>query len=258
MKNTTACVAICSELYMNQYAVHKESLDKWLPNTDKLLYKYEEIPQTWKDKYPYIDVGQQICALRPRVVLDAFSKGYTKVIFLGADVVFYNEAPELFREGVNAIVTPHILNPLWEDGLYPSPESLAHAGHINSDVVVWNNTFETTRFLLWQDQIHKTKCINNDSIFLDQTWLNFLPFTVRDVYILKHPGYNVAYWNYSQRLLRKFKDGWVVGGKCEHLVCFQFSGIDVNHPELISKHQNRHVATDDFLQFLKEYCDKIK
>lgn len=234
-----ATVTIASKEYEKIYQVHLAHLKIYLPNCDHIRYFPNEFESGYKNTI------QHICASRPEAILRTFEKGYDLVIFLGADVVFYKYPELLFNPEFDVIITPHLTAPIPNDGMFPSNESIAKTGHLNSDLVVWKYTPSVVNFLRWQRDIMIDKCIESSNIFLDQTWLNFLPFFIRDVHIERHPAYNMAYWNFKQR---------------EHVepVCFQFSGFDPDNPKAISRHQNRYKAEGKFLEFLEDYARRIK
>lgn len=291
-----AYVCICSNEYLGHYRVLYNSLKQHaqyvkqkngteIKIADQILYYlgpmsvYEVRESNNFDKIVSLDNAyinchksyntlERICSLRPRVVLDAFEKGYDIVVFLGAKVEFFADPFKLvdslkvIQDPCNAVVTPHILEPLPEDGKFPSNASVSFTGHISTDVVSFRKCPEIIEFLTWQDEIMKTKVKTTKETYLDQSWLNFLPFFVPNVKILRDPGYNVAYWNYKQRNLWKSSatGKWLLKNKNEtkYLTCFQYSGLDLNNPENISTHQNRYKAEGDFLEFLKEYAEKVK
>lgn len=269
-------IAICSQEYLGYYRELYKSIKEHSPRAKQLLYytgdedaltngEFEDVTDitTWDCDTIYNDQLTSICSLRARVVLDAFKHGHENVVFCGAKVKFFDKPLELENaiEHFNAVVTPHIMGPLPEDGKFPSNEQVSFTGHVSTDLVAFKDTPEIREFLEWQDEIMKTKCQTSSKTYLDQSWLNFLPFFVGNVKILRDPTYNVAYWNYKQRGLKKIHANWMVDSEYGHpwkLTCFQFSGLDLNHPELISTHQNREVATGDFLEFLKDYAEKVK
>lgn len=276
--NDTAFICIASEEYIKYYNELFESVLKHSPGHNQILYyigdntpqQYDQVVNInkWYDECnPSYTKLERICSLRARVVLDAFSVGFDNVVFLGAKVKFFANPHKLLdplnviQDPFNAVVTPHILEPLPEDGKFPSNSTVSFTGHLSTDLVSFRNCPEIIKFLEWQDEIMKTQCKTTSQTYLDQSWLNFLPFFIENVKILRDQSYNVAYWNYKQRKLQKFRDIWMVEnqkGMFESLVCFQYSGLDLNHPENISTHQNRYKAEGDFLEFLKDYAEKVK
>lgn len=258
-----AFICICSEEYLSYYKVLFESIKIHYPKANQILYYVGEensslyqfdkvrIINDWYDKTSYSDKLTKICSLRARVILESFNEGFNKVVFTGAKVKFFNDPFKLIdplsvlQDPFNAVVTPHILEPLPEDGFLPSNASVSWTGHISTDIVSFRDCPQIRKFLTWQDEIMKTKCNTTNYTYLDQSWLNFLPFFVDDVKILRDPAYNVAYWNYEQR-------------KLNDIVCFQYSGIDLDNPQQISRHQNRYKAEGGYLKFLTDYCDEVK
>jgi hypothetical protein len=152
------------------------------------------------------------------------------------------------------VVTPHLMN--MENAILsnksPNLVSISKTGHINSDFVLWNH--QAIPFLKWQAKIHETECIIKDGVFLDQTWLNFLPcFT--DTYWLRSDIYNAAYWRNLQKDFVFMNDIPFINE--QRVVAFQFSGFVKGDPGKISKHCNYPRATGDYLKFLEWYDKKI-
>jgi glycosyltransferase involved in cell wall biosynthesis len=78
-----------------------------------------------------------------------------------------------------------------------------------------------------------------------------------NIAILKHPGYNVAYWNLVQRLLTRHPEGYRVNG--QPLAFFHFSGLNILAPENLSKYQNRFTMHDlgDGQKLIEDYCATV-
>ena len=75
-----------------------------------------------------------------------------------------------------------------------------------------------------------------DGVFVDQKWMDLVLSCVESSVLLRHPGYNVAYWNLPHRKISRDGAGqYLVNG--EPLRFFHFSGFDPKLPSLISKHQ---------------------
>ena len=96
------------------------------------------------------------------------------------------------------------------------------------------------KFLEWWGKRLETKAHINfaKGMFTDQIWLNFAPLFFKNVCILDHPGYNMAYWNLHERSLtnsmKVFKNGEEF-----NLVFYHFSGFDPLKPDILSQYQDR-------------------
>lgn len=250
MKKCT--VTIVSPEYENQYRVSLASLKEFLPDWDHHKVSTEsDMVQGLKTDYPYTEMGRFICAIRPAIVRQ-FLEQYEKVLFLGADVVFYAHPEEFEEDTHEAIVVPHITSSIPLGGDSPDLSNIIQTGHINSDIVLWTNSPRILAFLEWQAEVQKTNCSNSPGLFLDQVWLNCLPFFIDDVKILRHPGYNIAYFNTKERGVRYEDNTWYVNGY-EKLVCAQFSGFIPGQPERMSKHTSYPEAKGDLLKLFQEY-----
>jgi glycosyltransferase involved in cell wall biosynthesis len=89
---------------------------------------------------------------------------------------------------------------------------------------------------------------------------SFRPFPLRP-FIIREPGYNVAYWNLHERTLSRGEEGWRVGfvdGSRGDLVFFHFSGYAPSVGQL-SKHETRYrdKPPGDTWQILKEYSELL-
>lgn len=266
-----AWVCICSEEYLGYYKVLYDSLNKYTsPYDKKLLYFIGKNPPKdlgeviditeWKTNYT--DQLERICSLRARVVLDAFIRGYDKVVFLGAKIEVFNKNVSMIFDLLdrnNAIGTYHILEPLPDDGFFPSNASVSFTGHVSTDYVAFKKAPEVIDFLYWLDETLKTKCKTTSQTYLDQSWLNFMPCFIKQTHVMRHEGTNVAYWNMFQRGMHKTKEGWRMK-RGEYLHSFQYSGLDLENPENVSKHQNRYRLEKDseLYGFLKDYSDRVK
>jgi hypothetical protein len=84
--------------------------------------------------------------------------------------------------------------------------------------------------------------------------MSLIPCFFSDFFVLREPGYNVAYWNLHERSIEKRNDNYLVNDK--PLYFFHFSGIDPNDLGNISKYQNRF-RTDD-ISGLREILETYK
>jgi len=99
-------------------------------------------------------------------------------------------------------------------------------------------------FIDWWKERMIDQCYERpkEGLNADQKWLNFLPFYFKKVKILEHPGCNLAYWNFHERTLEKKQGKFFANDK--PVILFHYSGYSLDHPDLISRHQDRFNLKD--------------
>ena len=139
-----------------------------------------------------------------------------------------------------AALTPHLTDPMPLDGLKPSEQAILLAGTYNLGFIGLSETADARRFLVWwQDRLRWDCRVDPaNGFFVDQRFVDFVPGLFDDVGVLRHPGYNVAYWNLATRTLEDDTDGTTTVNGVP-LRFFHFSGFDPQRPGQISKHQDR-------------------
>ena len=60
-------------------------------------------------------------------------------------------------------------------------------------------------------------------LFTDQKWIDDVPSKFEGVFVINHPGYNVAYWNLMQREVKVIDGKITVNSKPMYF--FHFSGF---------------------------------
>lgn len=188
-------------------------------------------------------------------------KGISRLLYLDPDILVYRQLEEAYNLlGTHSIVlTPHCTSPIYDD-LRPAEQNFLQTGVFNLGFVGVNNTPESLRFLDWWG----LRCLTlgfdepRTGLFVDQKWANFVPCFFEGVSILKHPGYNMAYWNLHERTLESGGDRWVVNGEWP-LVFYHFSGIAFDDQQQISRHQNRFdlLNRPDLVSIFKSYRDLL-
>lgn len=177
--------------------------------------------------------------------------GYSAAVYLDPDIQVFkklNEVESAISEGASCILTPHLLQPLKDKG-QPSDIDILSSGTFNLGFAAFSKTKEAKDFISWWAKTLETQCLidTESGLFVDQKFVDFAPSFIGNTKILRHPGYNVAYWNLANRNVRKQSNGWFVGDT--NLVFFHFSGVNPSDNSVISKHQNR---------FSRENCGDTK
>lgn len=183
------------------------------------------------------DVTELATAVKPWVLRALVRQGAPTAVYLDPDIAVFSpfeELPGLAAEH-GIVLTPHVPTPLPDDGLYPEEESFLAAGVYNLGFIAV--PAGAGDFLDWWANYLRRECVNDVTRmhFVDQRWIDFVPGIFPHV-ILRHPGYNVAYWNLHGRRVSVAAGGeFLVNG--EPLRFFHFSGYSPDRPYLVSKHQ---------------------
>jgi hypothetical protein len=195
-------------------------------------------------------------AVKPYAFLHFFeSMGFDEACYIDPDILVFSGFTEVFGALRNhsCVLTPHITAPL-QDGKEPSDLTIMKSGVYNLGFLGLRNDSDGRRLAKWWADRCFFHCRVDiaGNMFTDQRWMDLAPTFVSNPYILRHPGYNVAYWNLPHREVVKAANGkWLVNGK--RLVFFHFSGIDPDKPAQFSKHQNRYSPNN--LGLVNELCD---
>ena len=180
-------------------------------------------------------------AVKPWAFEYLLSQGYSDVVYIDPDIRLYAPLTEVFAlldEGSDIVVTPHLLAPMTDDK-HPSELDIRRCGTYNFGFCAVSSRPQTQDFLhWWQGKLVEDCIVDLDrGIFVDQSWIDLVPGLFANVAILRHPGYNVAYWNLAQRRVESNGGTWTVNDA--PLIFFHFSGFDAEKPAAFSKHQNR-------------------
>lgn len=188
-------------------------------------------------------------------------RGFTKLLYLDPDILIFQELSEVYNQlsTYNIVVTPHCTSPI-NDNLRPAEQDFLQSGIFNLGFIGVSNSQEALRFLDWWEQ----RCLTlgfaepQMGLFVDQKWVNFAPCFFDKVLILKHHGYNMAYWNLHERSLELKNGQWTVNGELP-LVFYHFSGILSDDRQQISRHQDRYdlLNRPDLMDIFKEYRELL-
>lgn len=217
-----------------------------LPDFEHLAYQY--------------DLVEFNTALKPTFLKSLFGRGYEYVVYLDPDIsLFHSPDPILEALGqAETVLIPHALAPAM-DGLRPSDIDFLRTGSFNLGFVGLRKGQHSFALLDWWE----SRCLSygfNDpafGIFVDQKWLDLAPCYFESVHILKHAGCNVAYWNLHERKVETSNGNYRVNDV--PLVFFHFSGVNASTPDILSRHQNRHVLVQDtaLAELVRHYCDRL-
>lgn len=222
-----------------------------LPHRDHFLYRY--------------GVMELNTAVKPyalRWIARNVPEAANGIMYIDPDIQFFRpltEVEQLLQSGALLVLTPHLTAPLYDDKM-PSELSIMRAGVYNCGFIAVGAHAQQQAFLdWWCRRLEFGAFVDFDAgLFTDQKWIDLAPGLFPDVRILRHPGYNVAYWNLAHRPMGvDGADRYTAGGS--DLAFFHFSGIDPHDPSLLSKHQTRFDASDlgPFRAVYRRYFEKL-
>jgi len=229
------CFVLIVDEVIDEFAPQNEeftliSIDKLnIPNIKAFTFKY--------------NITELSTAVKP-YLLEYLIKAYVleKIIYLDPDIYVFKPLDYIFEllDRYSIILTPHITKALPNDGLLIDEQNLLLSGVYNLGFIAITNTSSSSSLLSWwQDKLYDQCIIDHaNALFVDQRWVDLVPAIFNEVYLLKEPGYNVAYWNLHERSLSYQEEVWYCNQKL--LYFFHFSGIVLSEINTISKYQNRY------------------
>jgi hypothetical protein len=217
------------------------------------------IPHFQRMAFMY-DILEFNTAIKPFGIKYLFEKGYKKVIYFDPDILLYHSLQDLFQllNEYSIILTPHMTTPLPAgDPLNPTEQSYLLSGTYNLGFLALSASDETRAFCTWWCE----KCLSlcyvelESGLFVDQKWINQVPGYWSSVHILRHQGYNVAYWNLHERTV----SGRLINDDVP-LIFYHFSGIVLHDLNRISKYQDRFTlhTRRDLVALYEGYRDLLQ
>ncbi len=259
--NSTAIVTIVSNNYLHfarslleSVATHHPEADRYCVIVDRDLQYAEALSSEFSllplerlnlpdgDGFFFqYNVLELNTAVKPWALAHLIEQGYQNVLYIDPDIVLYRPMHEVFNaltQGADLVLTPHLLSPV-TDAHAPGELDIRKSGTYNLGFCALRASDNMRKMLSWwQGKLHRNCIIaHQDGIFVDQSWMDLAPAIFPNVFVLRHPGYNVAYWNLAQRPVEQRDGDYFVCG--QPLVFFHFSGLNPLQPATVSKHQNR-------------------
>ncbi|HSR53041.1 MAG TPA: glycosyltransferase [Acidobacteriota bacterium] len=167
-------------------------------------------------------------------------EGFDQVVYLDPDIHCYQPMTEAFNRldaGEMMVLTPHLTGRL-DDERHPGELQILQSGAFNLGFLALARQAAASEFVDWWKGKLERHCTVDirQGLFVDQKWIDLVPGLFPGIHILRHPGYNVAYWNLNHRPVSRRAGGLRANGA--PLIFFHFSGF-CPFSRRFSKHQNR-------------------
>jgi len=165
-----------------------------------------------------------------------------RICYFDPDILVLSPLQELvdaLDAGAEAVLTPHLLAPSARPELLPDQTMLRY-GVYNLGFFAVRDSAATRALMRWWSDRLETACVIDlaAGLFVDQKWADLFPALLDRVHVVRHPGYNIAYWNVLQRRVSWEEGSWTVtAGAGPMPVRFvHFSGYDNFEPGVFSRH----------------------
>jgi hypothetical protein len=256
----TTIVTICSANYLAHAKVLGDSVKKHNPDYHFVIGLADRLTKDFTDSFwkPHElisaeeigieGIGEMVqkynvvefnTAVKPFFIEFLYRRSNVEqVIYLDPDILVFSSLAALSEKLRShcLIVTPHSCtydnsaeNIYYETGMLGTGiYNLGFLGTSRSEV--------TFSFLKWWQHRLREFCYYTPGtgIFVDQLWVTLAPLYFPGVFIEKHPGFNMAYWNVFERTISQRKGRHHVNGEHE-LVFFHFSSFDPEKPNAMTK-----------------------
>ena len=276
----TAVFSIISPNYRHSVRVLMASAAKHQPEWDRFVLLVGGAAGEDRDRESFITVPledlplpnpRQFCfrysilelntAVKPWMFAYLFARGYDRVVFIDPDVVIYSPLIEIDEASPETflVLTPHMTG-FGEGGEHPFERTILQAGIYNLGFLAVTRRPPLERFLAWWQGKLEYQCVADTErgLFVDQKWMDLTPGLFAGVMILRHDGYNVAYWNLRQRTVVGDSANATVNG--QPLRFFHFSGFDPADPGMVSRHDATLMVADagGVDKLIKDYVAAIR
>lgn len=150
-----------------------------------------------------------------------------RIYYIDPDIMFYQSLDTLEREWADSeiLLTPNLIY-LPDSTSTGELASLRH-GVNNLGFIGIQRGEEGFKFIHWWKERLRRHCRIDKcfGIFVDQKWVDLAPLFFNKIKSVKHPGWNMAWWNFTERKLVKIDQIYFVNSQEFPLVFFHFSGF---------------------------------
>jgi hypothetical protein len=208
-------------------------------------------------------VVEACTAIKGRALVKLLAAGGdTSVVYFDPDIVVTHPLDSLFAEleQSSVLLTPHGTEPETEPRAIVDNEiSHLRYGVYNLGFLAVRNSKSGMDFARWWSARLDQYCFDDieAGIFTDQRWVDLAPSFFDGVKILRDPGYNVATWNLSHRVVKGSLDkGLRVNGR--PLIFYHFSGFDSGAMEtMLAAYGSKSPVLRRFREWYVRECEAM-
>lgn len=224
------------------------------------IFALADIPElntpSWIFKHNIVELCTAIKPYVLRKILDL--PDCEGVFYFDPDMVLFSDLKDMIDDlrANNIVLTPHLTDPERTlRGIEDNELSALKHGAYNLGYLGVRKTDEGKRMADWWAKRLKHYCREDipAGIFTDQKWIDLVPCFFEEVHVMRHPGYNVASWNMTNRKIEKVGDmKYTVNGR--PLVFYHFTGFDSGNHAVMSELYSQ--GNEDVAELVQWYKDR--
>jgi hypothetical protein len=184
------------------------------------------------------------------------------IVYLDPDIYLYRPLDHVFEglETHSVVITPMFCEAPKETSL-DELVALRH-GMYNLGFIALKYSEESVKLVNWWKERLRTHCLIDKprGIFVDQKWIDLAPMLFDGIFMLKHRGYNMAWWNFSERRILDSAFGYLVNTQDQYLHFFHFSGFKPGSVSITGRSaesQFSYESKPEMRQLGKDYEQKL-
>ena len=241
-------LVLCDRVY-ESFRIENEDFN------DVITIEDLEIPdlESWLFKHSVVELCTAVKSLAFKYIINHYQ--CDNIIFFDPDIAIFSPLDELINnfKDSNILITPHQLEPEKSSSAIADNEIcfLVH-GTFNLGFLGVKNSSEGMAFIDWWANRCLDFCYSDTAygLYTDQRWIDLVPSFFTGFNILRHPGYNVANWNLSNRDVQgDLQTRILVNGK--PLCFYHFS----NSQNIMQEKYNLHnKITSSLIEWYQKQC----
>jgi len=214
-----------------------------------------------EDMKIYFNAFELSSCLKPFFVAHLLRKGFEKIVYLDADVLVVNDFETLFEmlDQHAFVLCPHWLQPNLVQHSDVSVRQIADLGIYNGGMWGVRHQDGGMAVLEWLMRFlpHIGFDDRHNGMFVDQKILPLAAQLFSSQFgCMRHPGYNVAYWNLHEREITSINDRYMVNG--HPAIFFHLSGFRAEEPDTFSRYSSWNFERLPILkEIIAEYLSYI-
>ncbi len=187
-------------------------------------------------RYSVVELNTAVKPFFLEYLLEKYA--YENAMYIDSDILLFQPLSKIYEllENHSIVLTPHLISSEEdEDTEISKLDDFLQYGIYNLGFVAVKNDENGRDMLKWWAKELREKSLLEPERFLawDQKWMDFAPALFGGVYVLRDPGYNVAFWNIQKRYISQ-KDGMYYVNGTYPLVFYHFSHYRLSRKDRIA------------------------